>query len=187
MNTSKSQRWSKKAKQNKTRRKNSKKRWIRRVLLKSVAPEEPIPIASVHPTVVGRSDALASVKKEVQHWLNQRCQVKHRCIQRTMFQKRCQAHRSQIFSTGWTGGASEHSISAMKSAEEIGPTASPEAVSDRFNRRPMHRFNRWSLESLQLCQEANCYFSCCEWSEEPMLLHRKFRCLRRKLLTATNG
>ena len=62
--------------------------------------------------------------------------------------------------------------------------ASPGAVCDQFNRRPMHRLNRWSLESLQLCQEANGYFSCCEWPEEPMPLDRKFRCLHRK---ATNG
>ena len=48
--------------QSKTRRKNSKKRWIGRVLLKSVAPEEPMLIASVHPMVVGRSDALALVQ-----------------------------------------------------------------------------------------------------------------------------
>ena len=102
------------------------------------------------------------VKKEVKHRLNRRCQVKHRCIQRTMFQRQCQVPRSQVFSTGLTDGASEHSVGAMMSAEVGGPTASPGVVCDRFNQRPMHRFNRWSLESLQLCQEANGYFSYCE-------------------------
>ena len=81
------------------------------------------------------------MKKEVNHRLNRRCQVKHRCIQRTMFQRRCQVPRSQVFSTGLTDGASEHSIGAMTSAEVGGPTASPGTVCDRFNRRPMHRRN----------------------------------------------
>ena len=102
------------------------------------------------------------MKKEVKHRLNRRCQVKHRCIQCTMFQRRCQVPRSQVFSTGLTDGASEHSVGEMTSAEVGGPTASPGAVCDQFNRRPMHRLNRWSLESLQLCQEANGYFSYCE-------------------------
>ena len=42
MNNYRSQRWSKKAKQNKTRKKNSKKCWIRRVLQNSVAPVYPV-------------------------------------------------------------------------------------------------------------------------------------------------
>ena len=50
--------------QSKTRRKNSKKRWIGWVLLKSVAPEESMPITSVHPMVVRRSDALHWCKTE---------------------------------------------------------------------------------------------------------------------------
>src|SRR6185312_2956299 len=56
------------------------------------------------------------VKKEVKHWLNRRCQVKHRCIQHIMIQRRCQVPRSQIFSTGLTDDASEYSIGAMTSA-----------------------------------------------------------------------
>jgi len=102
------------------------------------------------------------VKKEVKHRLNRQCQVKHRGIQRTMFQRRCQVPRSQVFSTGSTDGALEHSVGAMTSADVGCPTASPGVVCDRFNRHSMHWFNRWSLESLQLCQEANGYFSCCE-------------------------
>ena len=124
------------------------------------------------------------MKKEVKHRLNRWCQVKHRFIQHTMFQRQCQVPRSQACNTGLTDGPSEHTIGAMTSAEEGGPTATSVAVCDRLNRRPQHRFNRWSLESLQLCQEANGYFSCCECPEEPMPLHRKFRCLRRK---AANG
>ena len=69
---------------------------------------------------------------------------------------------AELATTGLTDGASEHSVGAMTSAEVGDPTASPGAMCDRFNRRPIHRFNRWSLESLQLCQEANDYFSCCE-------------------------
>ena len=102
------------------------------------------------------------VKKEVKHQLNRRSTQSYRCIRRTMFQRRCQVPRSQAFSTGSTDEASKHTIRAMTSAEVGGPTASPGAVCDRFNRRLMHRFNRWSLESLQLCQEANGYFSYCE-------------------------
>ena len=40
------------------------------------------------------------VKKEVQHRMNRRRQPRHRCIGCTMFQRRCQARRSQAFSTG---------------------------------------------------------------------------------------
>ena len=105
---------------------------------------------------------LSQERKFQWHRLNRRGQDAHRYIQRTMFQRRCQVPRSQVFNTGLTDGASEHSVGAMTSAEVGGPIASPGAVCDRFNRRPMHRFNRWSLESLQLCQEANGYFSCCE-------------------------
>src|SRR6185437_11508004 len=39
------------------------------------------------------------VKKEVKHGMNQWCQERHRCIQCTMFQRRCEAHRSHAFST----------------------------------------------------------------------------------------
>ena len=133
-----------------------------------------MPVASVHPMVVRSSDALASVQvgapKRDQantksrlpgHRLNRRRKARHRCIGCTMFQRRCQAHRSQAFSTGSTDGASEHGVGAMTSAKVGGPTASPGAVCDRFNRRPMHRFIRWSMEALQLCQQANDYFSCC--------------------------
>ena len=68
--------------QSNTRKKNSKKRWIGRVLLKSVAPEEPMPIASVHPMVVGRSDALALVQVWVPNGIKP----------------------SQALGTGWTDG-----------------------------------------------------------------------------------
>ena len=75
------------------------------------------------------------VKSTLRHRMNRRCKKRHRCIQRTMFQRRCQVPRSQVFSTGLTDGASEHSIGAMTSVEEGGPTASPVAVCDRLNRR----------------------------------------------------
>src|SRR6185312_14182375 len=41
-----------------------------------------------------------SCEDQVKHRLNRRLQDRHRCIQRTMFQRRCQARRSQVFSTG---------------------------------------------------------------------------------------
>src|SRR6185312_17525706 len=56
------------------------------------------------------------VKKEVKHRLNRRCQERHRCIQRTMFQRRCQAYSSQAFSTG---DASEQGIGAVTSARAM--------------------------------------------------------------------
>ena len=40
------------------------------------------------------------VKKEVQHRMNRQPQPRHRCIGCTMFQRQCQACRSQAFSTG---------------------------------------------------------------------------------------
>jgi len=59
------------------------------------------------------------VKKEVKHRMNRRFQERHRCIQCIMFQRRCQAHKSQAFSTGWTGGASEQGVGAMTSARAM--------------------------------------------------------------------
>src|SRR6185312_3500356 len=59
----------------------------------------------------------SQVKKEVKHRLNRQCQVKHRFIQHTMFQRQCQVPRSQVFSTGLTDCALEHSVGAMTSAE----------------------------------------------------------------------
>ena len=108
------------------------------------------------------------VKKEVKHRMNRRCQERHWCIQCIMFQRRCQAHRSHAFSTGWTDGASEHSIAAITSAEEGGPTARSVAVCDRFNRRPKHRFNRWSQKLLPKCQRCQRLLQSAEWPEEPM-------------------
>ena len=78
------------------------------------------------------------VKKEVKDRMNRRRHEKHRCIQCTIFQRRCQASRSQVFSTSLIDSASEHSVGAMTSAEVGGLTASPGAVCDRFNRCPMH-------------------------------------------------
>ena len=114
---------------------------------KTVAPEELTPIASVYPMVVRKSDALASVQvwapnrdqaktksRYPSHRLNRWHQVRHRCNQRTIAQRRCQARRSHAFSTGWTDGASEHSIGVMTSAEEGGLTTSSDAMCDRFNR-----------------------------------------------------
>ena len=77
------------------------------------------------------------VRKSQWHRLNRRDQVKHRCNLHTIVQRRCQARRSHAFSTGWIDGASEHRIGAMTSAEEGGPTASLDAVCDRFNRHPV--------------------------------------------------
>src|SRR6185436_18201864 len=48
----------------------------------------------------GLSASGDQVKKEVKNRLNRRLQDRHRCIQRTMFQRRCQASRSEVFSTG---------------------------------------------------------------------------------------
>ena len=78
----------------------------------------------------------------------------HQCKHHVMHQRRCQESRRKSFSTGSTDGASEHSIGVMTLAEEKSPTASQVAVRDRLNIRPKHRFNRWSLELLQLCQRS---------------------------------
>ena len=40
------------------------------------------------------------MKKEVQHRMNRQRQQRHRCIGCTIFQRRCQARRSQAISTG---------------------------------------------------------------------------------------
>ena len=51
-------------------------------------------------------------------------------------------YAAELSTTGLTDGASEHSVGAIISADMGGPTASPGAVCDQFNRCPMHRFNR---------------------------------------------
>ena len=112
------------------------------------------------------------VKKEVKHRLNRRCQVKYRCIQRTMIQRWCQVPRSQVFSTSLIDSASEHSVGAMTSAEVGGLTASPGAVCDRFNRCPMHP----TATSVAVSDRKN-RCPCTESSDA----------YAEKLLTATNG
>ena len=54
--------------------------------------------------------------QQVKHRMNQWFQERHRCIGCTMFQRRCQVRKSQVFSTGWTGEASVHTIGVMTSA-----------------------------------------------------------------------
>src|SRR6185369_15899307 len=68
-------------------------------------------------------------KSAYRHRLNRRSKKGHRCIGRTVYQRRCQVPRRSFFSTGSTDGASEYCVGALTSAEE------KNAVSDRFNRR----------------------------------------------------
>ena len=91
-------------------------------------PEEPTPRASVHPMVVGRTDAMAEgnrsqvwqkgieAKSAYRHRLNRRVKKEHRCIGHPMFQRRCQEPRRRFFSTGSTDGASEYCVRALTSA-----------------------------------------------------------------------
>ena len=80
--------------------------------LRSDAPEEPTHKTSVHPMVVGRTDA----KSAFRHRLNRRPKKGHRCIGRPMFQRRCQEPRRSFFSTSSTDGASVHTTGVMTSA-----------------------------------------------------------------------
>ena len=98
------------------------------------------------------------VKKKIKHRLNRRCQVKHRCIQHTMFQRRCQVSRSQIFSTNLTDGASDHSVGAMMLAEEGGPTASLVAVCDRLTDALSIGLTDGPWSRCNCVREANSYF-----------------------------
>ena len=88
-------------------------------------------------------------KSAYRHRLNRRSKKGHRCIGRTMYQRRCQVPRRSFFSTGSTDGASEYCVGALTSAEE------KKAVSDRFN--------RWASigstdDHCVSCQEFNGYF-----------------------------
>ena len=82
------------------------------------------------------SEERNQAKSALRHRLNRWYKKGHRCNQCTIVQRRCQARRNHAFSTGWTVGASEHRIGAMTSAEEGGPTASPDAQCDLKNRCP---------------------------------------------------
>jgi len=152
-----------------------------------------MPITSVHPLVVGRSDALA---------LAQVCaplEIKWR----------------KKWSTGWTDGVMRGigAFNVLCSRDDVKRTrAKPSAPVEPVVRRskaseqwrqqgqrlhgdqeapveptPCHRLNRWLPTQLQKRQRRQRLVSACEWPEEPMQKHRKFRCLRRNWLTASNG
>ena len=55
-------------------------------------------------------------KSAYRHRLNRRSKKWHRCIGRTVYQRRCQVPRRRSFSTGSTDGTSVHTIGAMTSA-----------------------------------------------------------------------
>src|SRR6185312_12198550 len=79
-----------------------------------------------HGTMVQKG---VEAKSAYRHRLNRRSKKGHRCIGRTMYQRRCQVPRRRFFSTGSTDGASEYCVGALMSAEE------KKTVSDQFNRR----------------------------------------------------
>jgi len=55
-------------------------------------------------------------KSAYRHRLNRRSKKGHRCIGRSLYQRRCQVPRRSFFSTGSTDGASVHTTGVMTSA-----------------------------------------------------------------------
>ena len=90
---------------------------------RSVAPEEPthehrwIRWLSEKPTpwyfgAEGNRNQVSLYRHRMNRWVKKG----YRCIGRTVFQRRCKSRKSQVFSTGWTGEASVHTIGVMTSA-----------------------------------------------------------------------
>jgi len=164
--------------QSKTRRKNSKKCWNGRVLQKFVALVEPMPIASVHPMVVGWSDALvldASL---------------------STFEDQVKI----MWGTGWTDGITSGigALGILCSRDDVKcpredpsapvqPTEHRSKVSEQWRqqKRRVQQLDQllcvtgwtdalsigltdgpWSTATVS---EANGYFSCLEWPDEPTL------------------
>ena len=55
-------------------------------------------------------------KSAYRHRLNRRSKKGHRCIDRPLYQRRCQVPRRSFFSSGSTDGASVHTTGVMTSA-----------------------------------------------------------------------
>ena len=85
----------------------------------------------------------------LQHRLNRRLRINHRCIGCTMFQKTCLSWSVNLFSTGWTDAPTEHApVQWRKPGYCVRtPTATNWTQRDRLN-RCFHfltrRFFRWS-------------------------------------------
>ena len=130
-----------------------------------------MPIASVHPMVVGRSDGLA---------------LAHACAP-------LEIKWRKKWSTGWTDGvkrgigafnvlcsrdvvkrtAAKPSAPVMRQSKasvqwrQQGQWLSADQVSPE-EPTPKHRFNRWSLKVLRPCQRSQRLVQSAEWPEEPM-------------------
>jgi len=106
-----------------------------------------------------------SSEERVKHRLNRRGQVKHRCIQRTMFQRRCQACSSQAFSTGRSDGyRSNASVQwrqqGVTAIWRTSVTGSSDALASVHPMVP---------EVAAACQRGQRLLQSAEWPEEPML------------------
>ena len=98
------------------------------------------------------------VKTALMHWFNRWIRNRHRCNRHTIVQRRCQVRSSQAFSTGRTDAPSVLCISAMTSAEKDQVQRLREDQVSLEEPMPYHRFNRWSLKLLQLCQRSQQLF-----------------------------